>query len=73
MRVVDVAAAAQVSTDTIRYYERVGLLPPAVRSRSGYRLFGPAAVDRLRFIQGAQRHGLRLRQNGGHLPGVVGP
>ncbi|HEV7898166.1 MAG TPA: heavy metal-responsive transcriptional regulator [Planosporangium sp.] len=64
MRVTDVAAAAHVSTDTVRYYERVGLLPPAERTASGYRTFGPAAVDRLRFIQGAQRLGLRLREIG---------
>jgi DNA-binding transcriptional MerR regulator len=64
MRVIDLAAATDVSADTIRYYERVGLLPPAQRTPSGYRTYGPDAVDRLRFIQGAQRLGLRLREIG---------
>lgn len=64
MRVTDLAATAQVSGDTIRYYERVGLLPEPPRTASGYRTYGADAVDRLRFIQGAQRLGLRLREIG---------
>jgi DNA-binding transcriptional MerR regulator len=62
MRVTDLASTVRVSADTIRYYERVGLLLPAERGPSGYRRFGPEAIDRLRFIQGAQRLGLRLRE-----------
>ena len=61
LRVAELAAAASVSADTIRYYERAGLLPAPPRSPSGYRAYGPEAVDRLKFIQGAQRLGLRLR------------
>jgi DNA-binding transcriptional MerR regulator len=61
MRVGELAAAAGVATDTVRYYERAGLLPAPPRTASGYRAYDPAAVDRLRFIQGAQRLGLRLR------------
>jgi DNA-binding transcriptional MerR regulator len=49
-----------VRTDTIRYYERVGLLPPPARTATGYRDYDAGAVDRLTFIQGAQRLGLRL-------------
>jgi len=56
------ATAAEVPPDTIRYYERTGLLPPTGRSASGYRLYGEQAVERLRFIRGAQRVGLRLRE-----------
>ena len=56
------ATAAEVPPDTIRYYERMGLLPPTGRSASGYRLYGEQAVERLRFIRGAQRVGLRLRE-----------
>jgi DNA-binding transcriptional MerR regulator len=58
--VSDVAHAAGVSPHTVRYYERVGLLPSPARSDSGYRLYDPASVDRLRFIRGAQHVGLRL-------------
>lgn len=45
---------------TIRYYERVGLIPPAQRSAGGYRLYTPADEDRIRFIKSAQRLGLTL-------------
>src|SRR4051794_15033465 len=60
LRVGELAAAVGVTADTIRYYERAGLLPPPARTPSGYRAYNAAAVDRLRFIQGAQRLGLRL-------------
>lgn len=49
-----------VSTDTLRYYERLGLLRPPGRTPAGYRLYDEAAAERLRFIRGAQRMGLRL-------------
>ena len=52
------------SPDTLRYYERIGLLPVADRSAAGYRLFDDEAVDRLQFIRGAQRLGLRLEEIG---------
>jgi DNA-binding transcriptional MerR regulator len=53
-----------LSADTVRYYERVGLLPKPARSAAGYRLYDQAAVGRLRLIKGAQRAGLRLRDIG---------
>jgi DNA-binding transcriptional MerR regulator len=62
LRVGQLADAVGVAPDTIRYYERAGLLPPPARSPAGYRAYAPGAVDRLRFIQGAQRLGLRLRE-----------
>jgi DNA-binding transcriptional MerR regulator len=60
------ALADQVglSADTVRYYERVGLLPEPARSAAGYRLYDQDAVARLRLIRGAQRAGLRLREIG---------
>ena len=60
LRVAELAAVVGVRPDTIRYYERAGLLPPPGRTATGYREYEDAAVDRLRFIQGAQRLGLRL-------------
>ncbi|WP_405610809.1 heavy metal-responsive transcriptional regulator [Streptomyces sp. NBC_01511] len=51
-----------VTAHTVRYYEREGLLLPPERSPAGYRHYGNDAVERLRFIQGAQQLGLRLRQ-----------
>ncbi len=56
----DLATAVGVRPDTVRYYERVGLLPPPDRTPGGYRAYDAGAVDRLRFIRGAQRLGLRL-------------
>lgn len=46
--------------DTLRYYDRVGLLRPTGRSTAGYRLYDGASAERLRFIKGLQRMGLRL-------------
>lgn len=60
LTVSKLAEEAGTSADTVRYYERIGLLPEAERSRSGYRLYDAAAVERLRFIKRAQRFGLRL-------------
>jgi DNA-binding transcriptional MerR regulator len=60
MRIGELAAATSLSPDTIRYYEKAGLLPDPARTPAGYRAYGPEAVDRLHFIQGAQRLGLRL-------------
>jgi DNA-binding transcriptional MerR regulator len=51
-----------VRPDTIRYYERAGLLPPPARTPAGYRQYDNATADRLRFIKGGQRLGLRLRE-----------
>lgn len=49
-----------VSPDTLRYYERIGLIPPPDRSAAGYRLYDEAAEDRIRFIKRAQRFALSL-------------
>lgn len=50
------------SADTLRYYERIGLLPPPDRTPSGYRVYGEDSIDRMTFIKGAQRLGLRLEE-----------
>ena len=60
LRVAELANEAGVSPATIRYYERVGLLPAPARTRTGDRVYTPEVADRLRFIQGCQRLGLRL-------------
>ena len=64
----ELAERVGVASDTVRYYERAGLLPPPERTASGYREYQPAAVDRLLFIQGAQRLGIRLRDIRDLLP-----
>jgi MerR family Zn(II)-responsive transcriptional regulator of zntA len=57
-----VAKLAEVSIDTIRYYERGGLLSPAQKSGAGYRLYNEEAVRRLHFIKHAQHCGLSLAE-----------
>lgn len=62
LSVGQLAARAGVRTDTIRYYERAGLLPRPQRTEGEHRRYGPADLDRLLFIRGAQRLGLRLAE-----------
>ena len=54
------AKAADVNIDTVRFYERQGLLHPAPRSGGGYRLYGPDEVSRLQFIRRAKTLGFSL-------------
>ncbi len=61
-RIGELARAAGVSRDTLRYYERLGLLPRAHRSGGGYRLFDRSAADRIAFIRKAQALGLTLEE-----------
>jgi DNA-binding transcriptional MerR regulator len=62
LTVGQLAARAAVRTDTIRYYEREGLLPAPRRTDGDHRRYGPPDLDRLLFIRGAQRLGLRLAE-----------
>lgn len=57
-----VAALANVSTDTLRYYEQEGLIQPSALSDSGYRLYGDDAAPRLLFIKHAQACGFTLAE-----------
>ena len=57
-----VAKAAAVDVQTVRYYERLGLLPAAERTSSGYRVYSSSAVERMRFIRQAQALGFRLKE-----------
>lgn len=64
LRVSELAQSAGVSADTIRYYERLGLLPEASRTHAGYRQFQEGDTRRIRFIKDAQRLGLTLTEIG---------
>lgn len=59
-RISDLARDAGVTPRTIRYYERIGLLPEPRRTDAGYRIYGPDADERLRFIARAKRLDLSL-------------
>src|SRR5215472_19163127 len=62
MKVGQVAKQAGVNVQTLRYYERRGLLPHPPRAASGYRQYGPEAVERVRLIKEAQKLGFSLRE-----------
>lgn len=57
-----VAGELGLNPKTIRYYEDVGLLPEADRTSSGYRVYSPEVINRLKFIKQAQRLGFRLNE-----------
>ncbi len=57
-----VANAARVNIQTIRYYERRGILLASRRTASGYRQYARDAVSRLRFIKHAQELGFSLKE-----------
>ena len=56
------ANAANLSIDTVRFYERSGLLKPPPRTASGYRLYRREDIDRLRFIHRAKALGFTLEE-----------
>lgn len=62
LRISELAQRVAVSASTVRYYERIGLVPPPQRSASGYRLYGADAEARLLFITRGKRLGLSLEE-----------
>jgi DNA-binding transcriptional MerR regulator len=60
MKIGEVAVGADVSVDTVRFYERRGLLPAPQRRPSGYREYPPATVERIRMARSLQDLGFTL-------------
>lgn len=58
------AAELGLNSRTLRYYEARGVLPPAARTMSGYRVYGEDTVQRLTFITTAKSLGLTLKEIG---------
>jgi MerR family transcriptional regulator, mercuric resistance operon regulatory protein len=56
------AKASGVHLETVRYYERIGLMPKPSRTASNYRSFGPEHVERLSFIRRAREIGFSIRE-----------
>lgn len=67
MRSSHVAAEAGVNVETLRYYERVGLLPEPERTPAGYRSYDAGTVRVVRFVKRAQRLGFSLDEIGSLL------
>ncbi len=64
MRIGELARAAKLPSQTIRFYERKGLLPPPRRGTNGYRMYDGSVTARLEFIRSAQAAGLTLAEIG---------
>lgn len=62
MNIGQAAKASGVSAKMIRYYEQIGLIPPAERTDSGYRAYGQADVHRLHFIRRARDLGFSVAE-----------
>ncbi len=62
MNIGEAAKTSGVSAKMIRYYEETGLIPPAGRTRSGYRTYGPKEVQVLRFVRRARDLGFPVAQ-----------
>ena len=62
LRSGQLAKTANVNGETLRYYERRGLLPDPPRRKSGYRVYPVESVSRVRFIKGAQDLGFTLEE-----------
>lgn len=62
MKIGELAAAAATNLETVRYYERIGLMPPPARTASNYRSYGRAHLDRLVFIRHARSLGFDIAE-----------
>lgn len=62
MKIGQLARHAEVNIDTVRYYERQGLLPQPARQASGYRRYDQTDVARLRFVRRAKALGFTLTE-----------
>lgn len=62
MKIGELAATMGVTTKSIRYYESIGVLDEPARTASGYRSYGPQAIERLEFVKQAQASGLALAE-----------
>ena len=51
MKIGELAQVAQTTVETVRYYEKAGLLPGTARTAGNFRVYGPAHLERLRFIR----------------------
>ena len=70
-RIGEIAAGSGVTVETLRYYERLGLLPATPRTKGGARRYDAVTVERVRFIKEAQTLGLALSEIRDALSGAI--
>jgi len=68
LRPAELARLAGVSSDTLRHYEQLGILPRAPRTASGYRMYAPDSLARVHLVQRAQQLGFSLTELSEILP-----
>jgi Cd(II)/Pb(II)-responsive transcriptional regulator len=64
MQIGELAKLADTPVETIRYYEKIGLLPPPARTSGNYRRYSSREIERLRFIRRCRRFDLALAEIG---------
>jgi DNA-binding transcriptional MerR regulator len=62
LRIGEVARRTGISPDTLRHYERHGLIPKPKRTTAGYRMFAPEVIERVRLIRSALSVGFTIRE-----------
>ena len=62
MTIGRLAQAAGVHVETIRYYQRIGLIPEPQKPQGGHRRYAPAVMERINFIRRAQQLGFSLEE-----------
>ena len=67
MKIGEIAGQAGVTVDTVRFYERVGVLPAPARTESGYRDYEPGTIARIQLIRELQAIGFTLTDATGAL------
>lgn len=70
MKIGEIASKAGVTTSRIRFYEKRGIIPPAVRDDNGYRDYSPDLIGQLNFIEQAQKLGFTLKEIADAEPGT---
>lgn len=73
LKISQLSKLAGISIETIRFYERRGLLEKPPRSQSGYRLYSPKTITRIKFIKRAKELGFSLKEISELLSLRVGP
>jgi MerR family copper efflux transcriptional regulator len=73
MKASDLAKACELSKDTLRYYERLGIITPPKRAANGYRQYGTQHIRELKFIKFAQSAGFELAKIKEAIPFLENP